>query len=80
MNHNEPQANLVRFPAGSGSDAYFFNVKQASYRRRTCQLMDKDGIKKDPGYGYGKTTDNWRASLDNYYDMLLQSNNKGFLL
>ena len=81
MNHiTNLKPNLIRFPAGSGSDAYFFNVKPGELPADVpAQLMDKDGVKKDPGFGYGKTTDNWRASLDNYYDMLQQSNNKGVL-
>jgi len=72
--------NVIRFPAGSGSDAYFWNVQPGQLPADVpAMLDDKDGVKKDPGYMYGKTNDNWRASLDNYYDMLQQSNNTGIL-
>lgn len=79
MNHiTNLKPNIVRFPAGSGSDVYFWNSKPGALPADVpLQLIDKDGVKKDPGFGYGRTDDNWRASLDNYYDMIKQSNSKG---
>ena len=79
MNHiTNLKPNIVRFPAGSGSDVYFWNSKPGALPADVpAQLVDKDGVKKDPGFGYGRTEDNWRASLDNYYDMIKQSNSKG---
>ena len=79
MNHiTNLKPNIVRFPAGSGSDVYFWNSKPGGLPADVPeQLIDKDGVKKDPGFGYGRTEDNWRASLDNYYDMIKQSNSKG---
>jgi hypothetical protein len=71
---------VIRFPAGSGSDAYFWNAKPGQLPADVpLQLVDKDGVKKDPGFMYGDTNDDWRASLDNYYAMLSQSNNEGLL-
>lgn len=71
---------VIRWPAGSGSDAYFWNSKPGALPADVpAQLIDKDGAKKDPGYMYGNTNDDWRASLDNYYQMLAQSNNRGII-
>ncbi|HTJ48401.1 MAG TPA: hypothetical protein VL443_03025 [Cyclobacteriaceae bacterium] len=72
--------NVIRFPAGSGSDVYFWNSKPGELPADVpLNLDDKDGVKKDPGFGFGKTTDNWRASLDNYYLVLQQTNSVGLL-
>ncbi|MCF0054595.1 hypothetical protein [Dyadobacter sp. CY356] len=81
MNHiTNLKPNIIRFPAGSGSDVYFWNARPGGLPADApTMLTDKDNIKKEPGYGFGKTNDNWRASLDNYYDMLSQSNSKGVL-
>jgi hypothetical protein len=71
---------IIRWPAGSGSDAYFWNVKPGQLPADVpVQLVDNAGVKKDPGYMYGNTNDDWRASLDNYYQMLAQSNNTGII-
>ncbi len=71
---------VIRFPAGSGSDVYFWNAKPGQLPADVpAQLVDNTGVKKDPGYMYGNTNDDWRASLDNYYQMLAQSHNEGIL-
>jgi hypothetical protein len=81
MNHiTKLNPRIIRFPAGSGSDVYFWNSKPGELPADVpLQLVDNAGNKKDPGFMYGRTTDNWRASLDDYYTMLQQSNNKGIL-
>ena len=81
MNHiTNLHPRVIRFPAGSGSDVYFWNSKPGALPGDVpAQLVDKDGVKKDPGFMYGNTNDNWRASLDNYYAMLKQSGNEGLL-
>jgi hypothetical protein len=72
--------HIIRFPAGSGSDAYFWNREQGvNPPDAPAQIMDKDGVLKAPGYGYGRTNNNWQATLDNYYTMLQQTNNKGMI-
>lgn len=72
--------NIIRWPAGSGSDAYFWNAKPGELPTDVPEkLLDNSGVLKDPGYGYGKTNDDWRASLDNYYSVLAQSNSKGVI-
>ncbi|NIJ54393.1 alpha-L-arabinofuranosidase [Dyadobacter arcticus] len=70
--------NIIRFPAGSGSDVYFWNASPGKLPADVPMLLTgADGSKKDPGFGYGMTNDNWRASLDNYYEMCSKSGNKG---
>ncbi|UBM60588.1 hypothetical protein LAG90_08030 [Marinilongibacter aquaticus] len=72
--------NLIRWPAGSGSDAYFWNAEPGNLPDDVPkQLVDQNGQKQEPGYGYGKTEDNWRASLQDYYDMLATSGNQGVI-
>ncbi len=74
------QPHLVRWPAGSGSDGYFWNLKPGDIPAGApTKYMDKDGKLYDAWFGYGKSTDNWRASLSNYYDMLTRINNKGII-
>ncbi|MFT3702564.1 MAG: alpha-L-arabinofuranosidase [Agriterribacter sp.] len=81
MNHiTNLHPHIIRWPAGSGSDAYFWNQPQGvNPADAPAQIMDKDGNLKDPGYGYGKTDNNWQANLDQYYTMLQQSSNEGMI-
>ncbi len=72
--------NVIRWPAGSGSDAYFWNAKTNEIPADAPEkIMDKDGVLQNPGYGYGFTSDNWRASLDNYYSVLSTTKSKGII-
>ena len=74
------QPHIIRWPAGSGSDGYFWNLKPGDVPAGApTQYMDKDGKLSPAWYGYGLSTENWRASLNNYYAMLQQSNNKGII-
>lgn len=72
--------DVIRFPGGSSSDAYFWNAEQGvNPADAPAKLFDKDAVAKEPGYSYGKTTYNWICSLDNYYSMLLQTGNQGLI-
>lgn len=72
--------HIIRFPGGSTSDVYFWNAQQGvNPADAPLTIMDENGIKKEPGYIYGKTTYNWQCNLDNYYTMLQQTNNKGII-
>jgi len=84
--------NIIRWPSGSGSDGYFWNASPVHTNGREMpsanylktwgvpdKLMANDGTLTNASFGYGQTTDNWRASLNNYYEMLRQSNNKGII-
>jgi alpha-L-arabinofuranosidase len=80
----EPITNLhphiIRFPGGSSSDAYFWNAEQGvNPADAPLTINDENGVKKAPGYNYGKTNYNWQCNLDNYYTMLQQTNNKGII-
>lgn len=72
--------NVIRWPAGSGSDGYFWNAKPGTVPPGApTKYMDNAGKLYDAWFGYGQSTDNWRASLSNYYDMLQRSNNRGII-
>ncbi len=84
---------IIRWPAGSGSNSYFWNAAPTQApnnpnRRRPSeqymkqwgvpdQLMDKDAKLNDMGYWFGSINENWTASLDDYYETLKQTNSKG---
>ncbi len=72
--------NILRFPAGSGSDCYFWNQPEGKLPTDTpIMIIDKDGTKKDPGYRQGKSNLNWQLNLDDYYSLLQQTNSKGII-
>ncbi len=72
--------HIIRFPGGSSSDVYFWNALQGvTPPDAPVMITDENGIKKAPGYNYGKTDLNWQCNLDNYYTMLQQTNNKGII-
>jgi hypothetical protein len=72
--------HVIRFPAGSGSDVYFWNKAPNQLPPDVpATLTAANGTKKDPGYWYGITNDNWRSSLDQYYSMLQKTNNQGMI-
>ncbi len=81
MNHiTNLHPHVIRWPAGSGSDVYFWNQPQGvNPPDAPEQIMDKDGVLQKPGYWYGKINENWSASLDQYYQVLAQSNNEGMI-
>jgi hypothetical protein len=72
--------HIIRFPGGSSSDVYFWNAQQGvNPPDAPAMIMDENGVKKEPGYNYGRTNYNWQCNLDNYYSMLQQTNNKGII-
>jgi hypothetical protein len=72
--------HIIRFPGGSSSDVYFWNALQGvNPPDAPAMITDENGVKRDPGYNYGKTTYNWQCNLDNYYTALQQTNNKGII-
>lgn len=72
--------HIIRFPGGSTSDVYFWNAQQGDRPVDVpATIVDEFGVKKDPGYIYGKSNLNWQCNLDNYYTMLQQTNNKGII-
>ncbi len=74
------QPHIIRFPAGSGSDCYFWNRWYGSLPSDVpAELPDSKGKKKAPGYMYGRSLDRRTASLDNYYTMLKMTGNEARL-
>lgn len=72
--------NLIRFPGGSISDVFFWNA-QANQppADAPANLLDANGVSSAAGYWYGKNTDYWTLSVDNYYSMLQQTGNQGMI-
>lgn len=74
------QPHILRFPGGSASDAYFWNAQQGvNPADAPTLIMDKDGNLTAPGYNYGMTDQNWQCALNNYYNILQQTNNQGLI-
>lgn len=73
--------HVIRFPAGSGSDAFFWNCdKNQPPADAPARLRKADGTyQTDNLYTYGKSEDNWRATVDDYYSVLIQSNSEGLI-
>jgi hypothetical protein len=72
--------HIIRFPAGSGSDIYFWNRAPGDLPADVPLLMtDKKGEKKKTGFFFGKQTGHNSASLDDYYNMLQKTGNEGLL-
>ena len=75
--------HILRWPAGSGSDAYFWNcsLNQPPTDAPT-RLMNADGTFQAGGsslYTYGKTANSWQATVDDYYRVLQQTNSIGLI-
>jgi hypothetical protein len=74
------QPGFIRFPAGSGSDIYFWNAERGGLPADVpAQLMNAAGQLVDGGYWFGKINESWTASLDQYYEVLKQSGSIGVL-
>jgi hypothetical protein len=73
--------NLIRAPGGSISDVYLWNaLNNTPPADAPDSLVDASGNKIKAGYWFGKNTDSWTLSLDNYYTMLQQTGNKGIIV
>ena len=78
VSHLRP--HIIRFPAGSGSDVYFWDRARGDLPSDVPALLtDKKGEKKAPGFFFGKLTGQSSASLDDYYSMLQKTGNEGLL-
>jgi hypothetical protein len=73
------QPRILRGPAGSVSDVFFFN-RDSAPADVPATLVNADGSSSSTGYGwYGKNTQSWTFSIDGYYDMLAKTNSIGLL-
>lgn len=72
--------NVIRFPGGSLSGVYFWNAaKNQPPADAPQQIWDGSSAFKDAEYWYGKNTESWTLSVDNYYLMLQQTGNTGMI-
>lgn len=81
INHiNQLQPHIIRFPGGSISDVFFWNAeKNIKPAGAPIDLMNAAGEKSPAGFWYGKNTDSWTCSVDNYYSMLQQTGSQGII-
>jgi hypothetical protein len=72
--------NIIRFPGGSLSDVYFWNaLPNQKPADAPANLLDANGNASPAGYWYGKNSESWTMSVDNYYNMLQQTGNEGLI-
>jgi len=72
--------HIIRFPGGSLSDMYFWNSPvNTPPADAPANLVQANGTTAAAGYWFGTNTANWTCSVDNYYNMLQQTNNKGMI-
>lgn len=82
MDHiNALQPHLIRFPGGSISDMFFWNAP-ANGRPADVpvQLRAANGTASDAFYWYGKNSESWTLSVDNYYNLRQQTGNEGIII
>ncbi len=74
--------NIIRGPGGSISDVYFWNGTDAnpSPSDVPANLLNADGTSSGTNWWwYGGNTASWTFSLDNYYNLLTQTNSTGII-
>ena len=73
--------NIIRAPAGSASDIYFWNGTDANPAPADApaNLLNSAGDPAAAGYWHGGNTASWTFSLDNYYQLLAQTNSTGII-
>lgn len=72
--------HIIRFPGGSLSDLFFWNAPvNTPPDDAPVNLVQSNGTTAAAGYWFGTNTQSWTCSVDNYYNMLQQTNNKGMI-
>jgi alpha-L-arabinofuranosidase len=72
--------HIIRFPGGSISDVFFWNAQpNTPPADAPAQLVQANGTSVAAGYWFGKNTESWTFSVDNYYSMLQQTGNQGLI-
>jgi hypothetical protein len=72
--------NIIRYPGGNLSSVFFWNSsKDQPPFDAPAKIADADGNLVNAGYWYGRNSESWTLSLDNYYQMLALSNSTGIL-
>ena len=74
------QPRIIRGPAGSVSDVFFFNAaNNTPPADAPAQLVKADGTSEKSGFWYGKNSESWTFSIDGYYDLLQKTGSVGLL-
>ena len=72
--------NIIRYPGGNLSSVFFWNSpKGQPPAEAPLKIADADGNLVDAGYWFGKNSESWTLSVDNYYDMLKSTNSTGII-
>jgi hypothetical protein len=73
--------NIIRAPAGSNSDIYFWNGADADPKPADApdSLLDYTGKRGPINAWYGGNTQSWTLALANYYSLLAQTNATGII-
>ena len=73
--------NIIRAPAGSVSDVYFWNGTALNPAPADApdSILSSSGVLGPLGAWYGGNTQSWTFSLDNYYSMLASTNSTGII-
>ena len=73
--------NIIRAPAGSVSDIYFWNGTDANHSPDDvpAKLLNADGSTPATNPWYGGNNASWTFSLDNYYTLLSQTHSTGII-
>ena len=72
--------NIIRFPGGNLSSVFFWNsAKDQPPADAPLKIADADGNLQNAGYWYGRNSESWTLSLDNYYNMLSLTSNTGMI-
>ena len=72
--------HVIRWPAGSGSDEYFWDRGPGQWPPDVPDLLpDANGKKKALHLFYGRPKGNGQASLDDYYALLKATGNEGLI-
>jgi hypothetical protein len=68
--------NVIRGPAGSVSDVYFWNATTTP-GDVPVNLLDANGAATSTTYWNGQNTQSWTMAIDNYYALLQQTKSVG---
>lgn len=71
--------DILRGPGGSISDVYFWNQASAAPTDAPDSVYESNVLTAS-GYWYGKNTQSWTFSIDNYYQLLQESGSDGTLI
>jgi hypothetical protein len=72
--------NIIRYPGGNLSSIFFWSSpKGQPPADAPAKIAGSDGTLNDAGYWFGKNTEDWTLSVDNYYQMLTQTSSTGII-